>query len=151
MICCMPSTSSLMKSVQGPMRSWLSNASERAFRLTGSSRNGMPRSGAGSQSNLKGSLESNRNALHSYPAPRDGHTAWAGTNPDTYPLRQMFSNSGGVWKKTEIQISHADLERTEYGCNNFNVVAIEADQARKKKAQQMESDDFDIDSLYIQE
>lgn len=143
-----------MKMVQGPVRLWLSNASQRALRLTASNRTDMPRSGAGSQLNLKGSLESNRNAIYSHPAPRERHTAWAGANRDTYPLQQWNTTNGGVWKKTEIQISEAHFERTEHGSNsagngsvNFSVV----DRVREKKAQQAESDELDLDSLYILE
>lgn len=149
LICCMPSTSSLMKSVQEPLRSWLSNARQRALRLTGSSRTGVVRSGGGSQSNFKGSLERNRNAVYTHPAPKDRHTAWAGANIDTYPLRHLNTSTGGVWKQTDIQIYRGQPEDLEHGSKMSKNVAADKVNVREQKTQQTETDEFDLDSLYI--
>lgn len=155
MICCMPSTSSLVKSLQEPVRSWLSNASQRALRLTGSNRTGLPRSGSGSMSNLKGSSESNQDAIDSHPLPQQLHTAWANASSDNYPLQHLNVSNSRVWKKTEIQISRADVVPPELMSKSssnrsvsFNTVI---DRAREKKGQRLNSTEIELDSLYILE
>lgn len=155
MICCMPSTSSLVKSLQGPVRSWLSHASQRALRLTGSTHTGMPRSGVGNLSNLKGSSESNQNAIDSHPASKEHHIAWADANLDNYPVRQLKMSNGRVWKKTEIQISRVHAVPTELASNSSKDGSVSfstvIDRVGGKRSQHLNSDDFDLDPLYILE
>lgn len=87
MICCMPSTAAFFKSAKVPVRSWLSSVSGRALRLTGSNRSDMPNSG--SQSNLKGSLESGWNAAYSNQQSHDHNGVWVDTEFDAYSMRKV--------------------------------------------------------------
>lgn len=110
MICCMPNTTTVFKSVKGPVLSWLSSASERALRLTNPSRF---RSGiflSGSNSNLRSSLErkqleNSQNPIYCHPDPPDRHAAWVDTDVDTYSLQQLNPGNAGIGRKTEIEIS----------------------------------------------
>lgn len=87
MICCMPTTATFFKLAKAPVRSWLSSASGRALRLTGSHRSDIHRSG--SRTNLKGSLESGWNAAYSHPQGREHNAIRVDREFDTYSLQQM--------------------------------------------------------------
>ncbi|RYP77945.1 hypothetical protein DL771_000804 [Monosporascus sp. 5C6A] len=110
MICCMPSTAAVFKSVKGPVLSWLSSMSERALRLTGQSRSGILLSS--SNSNLRRTLEhktpeNTRNPVYCHPGSHDRHTAWVETEVDTYPLPQLNPGQLCIGKKTEVEVSQA--------------------------------------------
>ncbi|KAG6356840.1 hypothetical protein INS49_014714 [Diaporthe citri] len=87
MICCAPTTATFFKLAKAPVRSWLSRARGRALRLTGWHRSDMPDSG--SQSKLKASLESGRNAAYSHLEAREDTAVRVDTEFDAYSLRQM--------------------------------------------------------------
>lgn len=87
MISCTPTTATFFRQAKVPVQSWLLYASERALRLTGSHRSDMPHSG--SQSELKDSLESDRNATYSHLEAHEDSTAHGDTELYAYSLRQM--------------------------------------------------------------
>lgn len=154
MICCMPSTSSLLKSLQQPVRTWLSNTSQRALRLNGSSRTtSAPRFGGTSQSSLKGSVESTQDAIYCHPLPKERHSAWAGADTASYPLRSVKSSNDGVWKKTEIEISRAGP--ISLGSNTSKgspgLVRVVADEFGHSRRERDEVENWDLDSLCVQE
>ena len=112
MICCKPTTAALLRSIQGPVRSWLSSVSGRALRLTSSYRSNMLH--AGSQFELKENLDSNQAQIYFRSDPHDYHAAWADAEVDTYSLQYLNPHlqpgNTGVWKRTDIEVSRAIQE-----------------------------------------
>lgn len=86
MICCAPTTASFYKLAKPSVRTWLSSASGRALRLSGSGSHRTDMPGSGSQSNLKGSLDSGWNAAYSHAQGREHNPE---RETDAYSLGQM--------------------------------------------------------------
>jgi hypothetical protein len=85
-ICCMPTTAALFKSIKTPLRDWLSSPSSRALRITTFKRSGMTQSG--SQYSLKGSLNNGWNAGYSQ-LHYGQHATWVDADMGNYSLQHM--------------------------------------------------------------
>lgn len=86
-IFCAPTTATFFRVAKDPVRSWLPHARGRTLRLTGLHRSDMPDSN--SQSKLKASLESGRNAAYSDSQTPEDNTVRFVAEFDAYSMRQM--------------------------------------------------------------
>jgi hypothetical protein len=92
-ICCMPSTAIVFKSVKGPVASWLSS---KAQRLTGSYRSGDGKT-----------MGSGGNPNHAHLSVRRFPGVAIKNEFDTYSLEQLNPSNSGVVKKMEFSVSQS--------------------------------------------
>jgi hypothetical protein len=98
-ICCMPSTAIVFKSVKGPVASWLSS---KFSRLTGSSPSRDCRGRAKTRSQTYSSL-----------GELSSPNIWIDSEADAHSLQQLKPGNTGVIKKMEFAVSRTVQQ--EYG------------------------------------
>jgi hypothetical protein len=122
MICCMPATAVVFKSVKGPLKSWLSSVSERTLRLTGSSAWSRSKLSENQDSNYRsggsnGSAEKvvqggqgndggyYQHGVYCHPSQAYRHDAWVDTEVDSWSIHQLNPGHGGIGKRSDIEVT----------------------------------------------